>query len=136
MLFRSRWLCFRINSINWDYRAQVDINRVWAQAYALAQDRTFDGELSRDDIIANEERNKDFQILSREKALIHKFFKQPKNEFDREFMTATDIDLYLRARTSELRLTTIGIGKAMKGLGYERIKQDGIYGYFVTKKEM
>ena len=27
-----RWLCFRINSINWDYRAQVDINRVWAQA--------------------------------------------------------------------------------------------------------
>lgn len=130
-----RWLCFRINSINWDYRARVDINRVWAQAYALAQDKAFESELTREDIISNEERNKDFQILSREKALIHKFFRLPKNEFDREFLTATDIDLYLRTRTSELRLTTVGIGKAMKSLGYERIKQDGIYGYYATKKE-
>jgi len=40
-----RWLCFRINSINWDYRAQIDINRVWAHAYALAQDKSFESEL-------------------------------------------------------------------------------------------
>jgi predicted P-loop ATPase len=130
-----RWLCFRINSISWDYRAQMDINRVWAHAYALAQDKSFESELTRDDIISNEERNKDFQIMSREKALIHKFFKIPENEFDREFLTATDIDLYLRQRTSEFRLTTVAIGKALKSLGYERIKQDGIYGYFVAKKE-
>ena len=130
-----RWLCFRINSINWDYRAQIDINRVWAQAFALSLDSSFDYELSREDILNNEERNKDFQIMSREKALIHKFFYIPKVDDFPEFMTATDIDLYLRGKTYDYKLTTVGIGKGMKSLGFERHKQDGVYGYFVCKRD-
>ena len=130
-----RWLCFRINSINWNYKAQIDINRVWAQAFALSLDSSFDCELSRDDIQNNEERNKDFQIMSREKALIHKFFYVPKSDGATEFMTATDIDLYLRSKTFDYKLTTVGIGKGMKSLGFERYKQDGVYGYFVCKRD-
>jgi DNA primase len=127
-----RWLCFRITSINWNYSTQIDINRLWAQAYALAQDKAFECELTREDIAANEERNRDFQILSREKALIHKYFKTPEHELESKFMTATDIDLHLRKETLDHKLTTVGIGKAMRSLGYERVKQDGIYGYFVS----
>jgi predicted P-loop ATPase len=131
-----RWLCFRISSINWDYSANIDINRLWAQAHALAQDKTFECELTREDIAANEERNRDFQILSREKALIHKFLRTPANEKEAEFMNATDIELYLREKTADQKLTTIGIGKAMRGLGYERVKEDGVYGYFVAKRAL
>ena len=130
-----RWLCFRINSINWAYSSNVDINRVWAQSYYLSKNKDFECELTYKDITENEERNKDFQILSKEKALVYKFFGKPENENQAEFMTSTDVCLWLQAHTPENRLSNVAIGKAMKGLGFKRIKDGAVYGYYVVVKK-
>ena len=130
-----RWLCFRINSINWAYSSKIDINRVWAQAFYLAKDKDFECELTYKDITENEERNKDFQILSKEKALVYKFFKKPDQDENSEFMTSTDVCMWLQAHTPESRLSNVAIGKAMKGLGFKRIKDGAVYGYYVVVKK-
>ena len=59
-----RWLCFELNGkIDFAYSGEVDINKVWAQAYYLAYvDEQFNPELTLEDIVANEERNKTVYI--------------------------------------------------------------------------
>lgn len=129
-----RWLCFRIHAINWNYSKEVDINRVWAQAYRLAGDKDFDPELSAEDIKNNEERNREFTILTKEKSLIHKYFLPADFYDDAEYMTATDIELFLRQKVGDMRLNIVSIGKAAKSLGHVRIKHNGIYCYAMKPK--
>ncbi|TAF43506.1 MAG: hypothetical protein EAZ64_08895 [Sphingobacteriales bacterium] len=129
-----RWLCFIIKSISWEYKKVVDINRVWSQALALANDINFESELSIDDINANEIRNKDFEILTPEKALIVKHIEKPTINNPGEFCTATDIEIHLRHWSNLTRLNSVGVGRAMRTLGYEKSKCGGISGYYVIKK--
>jgi predicted P-loop ATPase len=128
-----RWLCFRIHSINWNYK-QLNINKIWAQAWHLAHDAKFESELTQQDVETNEERNHEFTILSREKALIHKYFQPDDLHDDPEYMTATDVEIFLRNKVGDMRLSTVGIGKAIKALKYPRIKKDGIYCYVIKPK--
>lgn len=130
-----RWLCFKINAISWEYKKQVNINRVWAQALTLANDPDFDCEMNLEDIQANEERNKDFTILSPERALINKLLAKPTATNTGEFLTSTEIEMYLKAWSNLTRLTSVGVGKAMKAQGFERTKYDGVYGYFAIKRQ-
>lgn len=129
-----RWLCFRINSISWNYRQQVDIDSVWAQAYSLSKSKDFDAELSRDDIAKNEERNKEFQIISAEQELISQYFCMPENNEDAEFLNTTEIVQFLRGKGA-CRINSIGVGKALSMLGYKRVPKGDRRGYFLTKKE-
>ncbi|MDR2440584.1 MAG: hypothetical protein LBE12_14575 [Planctomycetaceae bacterium] len=129
-----RWLCFRIHSINWAYK-QLDINRLWAQAYHLAKDKNFESELTQQDIITNEERNHEFTILSKEKALIYKYFVPNDLGDELQYLTATDVEIYLRNKVGDMRLSIVAIGKAIKALGYPRIKHEGIYCYIMKPKE-
>ncbi len=144
-----RWLIFAIKSIDWSYRDNFNIDNLWAQAYALAIDPSFDETFTREDVIKNEERNKQYQVVTMEQELIYKFFKKPSEEEELtmpqhvEFMTATDIALYLKENTSLNKVPYEGnIGKAMKSLGFERkqeIKADKGYqakGYYVIKKAL
>jgi predicted P-loop ATPase len=129
-----RWLCFRISSINWSYRQQVDINRVWAQAYSLSKDKDFDAELSRDDIARNEERNREFRIISEEQELICQYFCKPDDAENAEFLSTTEIVQYLRAKAN-CRINVIGVGKALTMLGYKRVPVGDRYKYCLAKKE-
>lgn len=129
-----RWLCFYIDRIDWAYKKQIDINRVWAQALYLMNDADFECELTRDDIVQNEQRNRDFQILSVERELISKAFAIPKeNRLQSVFLTATEIMQHIIATEiiPARGLSKIAIGRAMKQEGYEREKQLGVYGYAV-----
>ncbi|GEM_PF-241384 len=129
-----RWLCFAINRIDWRYKKEIDINSVWAQALFLMNDPTFESELTKDDIIENELRNKDFQILSIERELISKAFRIPLNRTSEGvFLTATEIMQHIIATeiVPARGLSKIAIGRAMKQEGYEREKQFGVYGYCV-----
>lgn len=129
-----RWLCFVIKSIGWDYKKIVDINKVWSQAFALANDVNFESELNIEDINSNELRNKEFEILTPEKALIVKHIEKPTINNPGEFCTATDIESHLRHWSNITRLNSVGVGRAMRTLGYEKSKCAGISGYYVIKK--
>jgi predicted P-loop ATPase len=127
-----RWLCFELTKpIDFAYKKEVDINLVWAQAYALANS-DFDCELSFQDVQENEKRNSKFTTLSVEHEIISKYFQITENIKEQQFMTSSDIMHYLSIKYQ--RLNHISIGKAMMSLGFERIKdkERRVYGYMVT----
>ncbi|SDK74872.1 Virulence-associated protein E [Salinimicrobium catena] len=126
-----RWLCFDLlGKINFDYFKEIDINDVWAQAYHLAySEESFDPELSLQDILQNEERNKPYKEPSMEEEFLSKYFEISSDP--NEFMTASDIIASLNCINS--RLNVISMGKALKSRGFERIKEPKrqVYGYLV-----
>lgn len=129
-----RWLCFSIASIDWNYKTKCDVNKVWAQAVALAKDINFNCEMTPEEIQANEHRNADYQQLTPERELVHKHIFHPSTE-KREFLTATEIQSYLMSKTYITRLNRVGIGRAMSQEGFPRVKYGGIYGYWIAKKD-
>ncbi|HNQ67815.1 MAG TPA: BT4734/BF3469 family protein [Bacteroidales bacterium] len=129
-----RWLCFEIESINWNYSQEVDIDKVWSQAYHLLTKVRFEFELTADEIKENDSINKKFQVSTPERDLLMKFFA-PANEQNGEFKTATDLLEFITERTS-INLSPVKIGKELRFLGFERVSkraevQVPSYGYYV-----
>ncbi len=130
-----RWLCFEITGINWDYKKEVDIDKVWAQAYTLFK-AGFQYELSREEIIENEKANKDYQVSTLEMELIQKNYIPATKEKHSVFYTASDIQGDLAKKYPEHpKLNTTTIGKALKILGFTRDQRsNGKYqekGYYI-----
>ena len=129
-----RWLCFELNGkIDFAYSREVDINKVWAQAYYLAYvDEHFNPELTLEDIIANEERNKTYREASMEEELLCKYYLKSLDPAD--FKTASDVVLELNCINP--RLNIYNMGRAMRALNFERVKstQNGRYGYLVKQR--
>lgn len=126
-----RWLCFKINAINFAYKNEIDINQVWAEAYHLSKS-DFDCELSPKDIEENEKRNKDFAITTNEQNFVRKYVRKPQENETPLFVNSSDILVHIQLFVGQAcRLSSNNIGKAMKNEGYERIKKNGIYGYNV-----
>lgn len=133
-----RWLLFNIQSIKWKYEQNIDINKVWSQAFALSNDPSFNPEMTREEIIENEHRNKDFQVITNERALIQSFLAHPSDQNPGEFVTPTDILIYLQVWSALNKLSNVLVGKALKQEGYTRIKKYNEHkvqqwGYMVVK---
>ena len=128
-----RWLCFNIDSINWDYKKEVDIDKVWAQAYALYKKGDYYYDLTVEEIKENDHINRQYQINSPERDLLLKFFTKSTKEKG-QFMSATDMIEYISERSS-IKLNAVRIGKELRFLGYKRYpkKITGFvkYGYYV-----
>ncbi|MDH7913210.1 VapE domain-containing protein [Winogradskyella sp. SYSU M77433] len=129
-----RWLCFVIENIDWSYKKDFNVDLLWSQAYALANDKNFIAELTRDDIVENEKRNDKFQFLTSERESLTKFIESSTPEKG-DFKTATEITTYLNSHTG-LKLNKIMMGKALKSCGFERRKLSGDYGYYVVYKNI
>ncbi|WP_424495334.1 VapE domain-containing protein [Salinimicrobium sp. GXAS 041] len=129
-----RWLCFELNNIiNFSYSREINIDQVWSQAYYLAYiDETFYPELTLKDIAENEERNKTYRETTLEEELVCKYYTQSCDPAD--FKTASDLVIQLACINP--RLNMYYMGRALKALGYERIKssQSRSYGYLIKQK--
>ncbi len=140
-----RWVCFLLDFIDWDYMKDIDINKVWAQAYHLLKNTEFEYQLDAQEIKQNEEANKTFLIRSPEMELIHKYFvPAAKDELATDdtvsFMTASDIVTYLQNKISgNIKLTVVNVGKSMIMLGfkrddmYQKEMQFAIKGYYLRR---
>ncbi|MDV3834169.1 virulence-associated E family protein [Elizabethkingia anophelis] len=129
-----RWLIFEVHSFDFDYSKEIDIDKVWAQAYYNAFKRkNYNPELTATDITENEKRNEKYAQVSMEQELISAHFE--KSENIEEFLTATDIMLSINNALG-LRLNNIKIGKALTSLKYQRIKHPKlqVYGYLIKRK--
>ncbi len=130
-----RWLCFEINSINWDYQKNIDINQVWSQAFSLFKSG-FKYQLSEDEINENETVNKDFQITTPEMDLIQQNYLPGTKEKHEVFYNASEMQNYLTEKYPHVRLNTNNLGKALKTLGFEKSqKYNGQYqvkGYYIN----
>jgi predicted P-loop ATPase len=131
----SRWLCFEINSINWNYSKAIDINNIYSQAYALFKSGSFSYDMKHEDIQENEIRNRAFYISTIEKDLIEKYFENDENKEPSNFYSSTQAlwksqDIEKRKFTSN----NIKVGKVLTFLGFERYKYKGRYGYYLKLK--
>ncbi len=130
-----RWLCFKILGINWDYKKNIDIDLIWAQAYALYKSN-FKYDLTVAEIGQNEVVNKEFNIESDENGFILKHFNKSDKE-NGNFYTTTDIVDFLNTRYAYLKTNTRKTGIAMKSLNFERHQEyrgtHQIKGYYLDE---
>ena len=130
-----RWLIFEINGVHHDnggangYSANIDIDRVWAQAFSLLQSG-FDFKLSTDEIAKSEGNNRQFQMTTIELELIQDFYRPAQKEEDGAmFVTASDIERRIAPETRS-NIVLRNVGRALKILGFEKAqKHDQRSGY-------
>lgn len=129
-----RWLVFEVTKINFAYTSEIDINKVWSQAYFNAFKRkNYDSELTVEDIEINERRNEKYSTISLEEEIVNKYFEKSENVED--FLTASDVMLIVNTNL-RVKLNIIKIGKVLTRQKYKRIKhpQKQTYGYLISKK--
>jgi predicted P-loop ATPase len=118
-----RWIIFNVLNINHDNGGQngycqIDINKVWAQAYAFLKDG-FKCELTHDEINQTELLNRRFIRVTPEMELITKYFKSsPKDSIQSFFHTSTTLEKNLREKG--YKTTHIQLGRALKMLGFQQ----------------
>jgi len=129
-----RWIIFEVTEkINFNYSLEIDIDKVWSQAYYNAYKRKgFSPELTLADISENEKRNERFTQMTLEQEMVNKFY-EPSDNLE-EFKTATEVMMDLS--TQGIRLNHLKIGRALSSFKFPRVKhpQRQIYGYLVRLK--
>jgi len=133
-----RFLNFEVDSINWYYAKEVDINIAWSQAYQLWK-ANYTYELTSTEIQQNEIINNQYKLSTPELELILKHLAPGTPEEHEHFWTASEILQFLLEHShSRMRLSIINIGKALKMAGFKRSqKRTGsfpIRGYFINSK--
>jgi len=120
----TRWLCFTIDNIDFDYSKDVDMNQVWAQAFSLYK-TGFDYQLTKEEREIRETDNKNFEVRSNESELITKYFTVVKSAAKHaEFMSSTDISLFIQnMEKRNLPMNRYAIGRAMSQLGFVKGKR-------------
>jgi len=130
-----RWLCFEVEFIDWDYSKQVNIDLVYAQAYALFKSGTFNYNMTREDIEINEVRNKKFYVRTYEMELVSKYFETDDEELPQNFITPTEVlEIIEEKEKKKLKTNNAKIGKAIKALGNKKFKPSDNYGYYLKLK--
>jgi hypothetical protein len=145
-----RWVCFLLQGINWDYKKDVDINKVWSQAYHLFKNKDYDFQLSPEEIKENEVANKTFLIRTPEMELIQKYLvSSTKSEFKEQgthgpisFKTSTDILTLIQSKSQgAIKLGSLNVGKSLALLGfasesmYLKDVKISVKGYYVIERD-
>ncbi|HAF30435.1 MAG TPA: hypothetical protein DCG75_15440 [Bacteroidales bacterium] len=130
-----RWLCFEVESIDWDYSKKVNVDLVYAQAYALYKSGTFNYNMTREDIEINEQRNKKFYVRTYEMELVSKYFETDEAELPQNFITPSEVlEIIEGKEKKKLKTNNVKIGKAIKALGNKKFKPSDNYGYYLKMK--
>lgn len=107
----TRWLVFNCLNIDWAYKQNIDINKIWGQAWNL-YNNGFNSELDNNDRAIREALNEDYRFRRSEEELVARFFK-PADATEGRFMSATEMAMYLNGKSSSLKINPNNIGKTM-----------------------
>lgn len=129
-----RWLIFEIESIDFDYKKNIDVKDIWRQAYSLYK-QGYTGKLTTEEIKQNEEINKTFTVINSEYEVVATYFSNGTKED--KFYTASDIikELAVNAGIATSKFNANQIGKVCARLGFTPVqKRNGVYpvkGYYL-----
>ncbi len=147
----KRWICFEVSKIIFDkndpnkpnYR-HINIDDVWAEAYAYYKEDGYQMELTADEERQNDEINRRFMVQTDEMNALICHFRKPMDGEDEQFMkfmTSTDIATELN-RITGLKLKSVSVGKALNFYGFEQkakkirgMSQKGYYVIPITTPE-
>ena len=134
-----RWLVLESEGIKHDnggaegYSKNVDINLVWAQAYALLN-ADFVFQLTPEDIKKSETNNIRFSKTTYEEELImQRFTPSVKTETDAQFFTVTAIREAIESENQSRKLSHEQLGRALTKLGFEKGSQYNTKSKFTEK---
>lgn len=134
----TRWLIFQVNDISWGYTKEIDIHKVWAQAYHLYKDPIFEDQLTRDEVEKRDSYNKNFEIEDDEKTLIKMMFTVPMDGLG-QFMINSDILAELEKKFPWRKFNSRWIGKIMTQLGFVRdikkVNGHTVRGFYVKRQD-
>jgi hypothetical protein len=123
-----RFLSFAVKNI--DYQHNIDMDRVFAQAYALYKqgERTY---FNRNDIDEIEKNNEDFRLRSYEEGLLFEHFIKPVKTENSLAMTTTEIAQAFAESSSSYKITDASLkklGQLLGKHGFERrnVKHNGV----------
>jgi predicted P-loop ATPase len=143
----TRWLCFRVNHIDWNYNnsetgvKNVDINKVWDQAWHLYTSG-FNYRLDTEEAQKRDSMNHSFESMGNEKQLIIKhLMKCPANSVSGEFNMVIDSAQYLEASTQyKVKVLSYNVQIALAQLGFisetRAINGTPVKGFWLTKKPL
>jgi hypothetical protein len=136
-----RWLCFEIDGINFNYKKEVDICALWAQAYSLYLEG-FEYQLSNREVIENEIINSNYMKLPPEAEILNRYFTPGTKENHDYFLNASDLLNMIGALFNIKYASAVSIGKSLSYLGFVRESQYrnskksySVKGYFVKLDE-
>lgn len=135
-----RWICFEIAAIDWSYSQAIDINKLWAQAYALYV-KGEQHQLTADEIRDNESANETFRLISMEEELLSRTYAPAyKHTPGATFITTTEIINQLQKQVDNaVKLTSNAMGRALNKLGFVKSQIPGpqfpVKGYYVKRND-
>ena len=125
----TRWLIVSVKSIDFGYSKEIDIDKVWAQATYLLNNG-FDYKLTKQECEVAKSLTKEHRFKSNEEEYISEYL-QPSTK---HFATPTTIEHFLNRILGQTKVKAQRIGSALKDMGYERVKNNGVYGYEIELK--
>jgi len=138
-----RWIPFVVHSVKHDnggakgYQKNIDINKVWAQAYTLLKG-DFKSYLTAEEVEHQEDFNKRFMKITDEMDVVSRFLRpSKKGNINAEFLSSTEISEYFRTKATT-KLYSIPLGKALVTMGFEKLsgydrEKGSRKGYYVEK---
>jgi predicted P-loop ATPase len=115
-----RWIPFEISRIDWNYSNEVNIDYVWAQAYALYR-AGFECDITAEEVKENEEENRQFTMVNFEMELLMKYYTPGTKESHDLFRTTGEIEIGLKEATNGIaKISNHQLGKALRMLGFTR----------------
>jgi hypothetical protein len=130
-----RLMVFQVDDIDSPDVRPILYEGLYAQAKALAADPLFRHWMNREEQERLQEHNRQFEVVKSEEELIQRKFRVPAPyEMDKaKWLTVTEILRILIDYSHMFKLTATNIGRAMKKLGFERVRHGhaGQIGYLV-----
>jgi len=131
-----RWLCFYISAIDFNYSQDINIDDVYSQAYFLYK-KNIDINMNSKEIAEMNSQNREYFMHYVELDLIQKYLLPGVQSSEGDFMTTTDILMYLQEFTNNtVKLNPITLGKCLKFMNFDKCKNghDRTSGYWIIKK--
>jgi len=136
----TRWLAFNVKNLDWGYKKEVDINQVWAQAFALWHDKDFDSQLTKEESRWRDVNNKAYEVSDLDKELLKRLYIVcDEEDAGTVFVSTVDVvnDIMNIWKGPAAMVNSRLIGKSMVQLGFKqgtrRINGHQYRGYFVKR---
>lgn len=128
----TRWLCIEVNEINWAYSKEVDIRKVWAQAWHLYKMDDYNCELDKEEKALRNALNDNHKIVDFETGILKKYFEANSETF----MTNGEIQNAIQEKLPNVRLNANAarLGRMLAIAGFKKAVKNNIRGWQIQMK--
>jgi predicted P-loop ATPase len=117
-----RILPINVLGINHPAYNAIDKTALFMAFYDLYQSG-FNWHLSSDDILQLNENSSEFNAINFEAELINQYFRVPQNGDYCDYLTNTELKIYLEVNSQQRIFDTRKLGMEMKNLGFQQVKR-------------